>query len=68
MNIIFYTTNCPKCESLKKKLDIKSMVYKECTDVDTMLSKGITSAPALEVDDKIFAYKDAIKFLNSLEG
>lgn len=68
MNIIFYTTNCPKCSSLKNKLNAKSLSYTECSDTEIMLKKGIVSVPALEIDNKIFSYKDAIKFLNNMEG
>lgn len=67
MMITFYTTNCPKCSVLKNKLDTKHITYDTCEDSSIMLQKGITSAPALEVDGKIFNFKDAIKFINDLE-
>ena len=68
MSITFYTTNCPKCSILKKKLDDKNLAYNICEDVDSMLQKGITSAPALEIDEKILGFKEAVNFINNLEG
>ena len=32
-NIIFYTTNCPKCKVLKTKMDEIELTYKICEDV-----------------------------------
>ena len=67
MKITFYTTDCPKCEMLKSKLDAKNISYEICKDIDVMTSKGLKSAPALEVDNTIYNFKEAIKFINSLE-
>lgn len=68
MNMTFYTTNCPKCAVLQNKLNAKNLTYTICEDTTVMLEKGISSAPALEVDGTIYNFKDAIKFLNELEG
>lgn len=66
MNITFYTTGCPKCSVLKNKLDTAKLMYETSTNVDLMIEKGIKSAPALEVDGKIYSYKDAIHFINEV--
>ena len=65
-NIILYTTGCPRCNVLKKKLSDKSITYTENTDVDEMLSLGITEAPMLSVDGKLLKFTDAVKMLNEL--
>ena len=39
--IILYSTNCPKCNVLEKKLQSKNIDFEICNDVDLMLSKGI---------------------------
>lgn len=67
MKIILYSTGCPKCSILKKKLDMYHMDYEICRDTDVMLSKGLKEAPALEVEGKILGYKEAIKFINEKE-
>ena len=64
MNVIMYSTGCPKCKILKKKLDEKKVVYEEETDVEKMKSKGIDRVPVLEVDGKLFSYSEAVKLVN----
>ena len=63
MNIL-YTTHCPKCNVLKKKLESKNIEFKICEDVDLMLSKGIQQAPYLEVDNELMNFSNAIKWVN----
>lgn len=68
MNIIFYSTGCPKCKVLKNKLDAKGLEYTVIEDVDEMAKAGLRSAPALQIDDKpIMKYFDAVKWVNALE-
>ena len=64
MNVVMYSTGCPKCKILKKKLDEKKVVNEEETDVEKMKSKGIDSVPVLEVDGKLFSYSEAVKLVN----
>ena len=63
MNIL-YTTHCPKCNVLKKKLESKNIEFKICKDVDLMLSKGIQQAPYLEIDNELMDFSKAIKWVN----
>lgn len=65
MNVVLYTTHCPKCEVLKKKLDNADIEYQIEEDVDVMTDKGFLSAPMLEVDDKIMDFSEAVKWVNS---
>ena len=64
MNVVMYSTGCPKCKILKKKLDENKVVYEEETDVEKMKSKGINIVPVLEVDGKLFSYSEAVKLVN----
>ena len=41
MKIILYSTGCPKCEVLKKKLKTKNIEYVENNNVEDMESLGI---------------------------
>lgn len=63
MNIL-YTTHCPKCSVLEKKLNAKNIPYKEVTDVDLMISKGFDSMPVLEVDGMAMDFKTANTWIN----
>lgn len=63
MNVVLYSTHCPKCNILETKLKQKSISYEEVNDVDLMLSKGFTSVPKLEVDGVVYDYKDAVDWI-----
>lgn len=62
--IILYSTNCPKCNVLEKKLQSKNIDFEICNDVDLMLSKGIQQAPYLEIDNELMDFTKAIKWVN----
>lgn len=62
MDVILYSTNCPKCKVLEKKLDSIGIDYKIITDEDLMISKGFTSAPMLEVDGLLMDFGNAVRW------
>lgn len=64
MKVILYTTHCPKCTVLEKKLTSKNIPYEEVTDVDLMINKGFDAMPVLEVDDAIMDFKTANTWIN----
>ena len=66
--VTFYSTHCPKCIILEKKLKAANIDYTENNDVDVMLSKGLLTAPALEVDGKIYTFTQAVEWLKNQEG
>ena len=65
-NYVLYTTGCPKCRILEKKLNDKQIKFDVCNDTEKMKEIGITSVPVLSVDDNKLNYYDAVKHLNSL--
>lgn len=64
MNVILYTTHCPKCLVLEKKLTSKNIEFEEITDNELMLKKGFTIVPVLEVDGKTMEFKEANTWIN----
>ena len=62
-NVILYSTGCPKCQVLVKKLDAAGVRYTVSTDVDEMLALGIKAAPCLEVDGKLMDFPHANAWL-----
>lgn len=62
--ITFYTTHCPRCKVLAKKLDSKNIQYSVCEDQDKMLALGLKTAPALDVDGTIMTFEQVVKWLN----
>jgi len=65
MNIILYSTHCPKCIVLEKKLQSKNIEFKLIEDSNIMIEKGFMSAPMLEVDGDIMDFSKAIQWVNS---
>jgi glutaredoxin len=67
MEIILYSTGCPRCRVLEAKLKQKGIVYVECNDVKEMEEKEISTVPCLNVDGKILEFSSAVKWVNNLE-
>jgi len=63
--IILYSTHCPKCEVLKKKLAEKEITYTENNSVDEMLALGITEVPVLGIDGELKNFSAAVAWLNN---
>lgn len=66
--VILYSTGCPKCNVLKRKLDESCVKYTTEHNVDKMISLGISSAPALGVDGSILDFKQAVDWLRNRQG
>ena len=66
-NITLYSTGCPKCNVLKKKLNNAGINYVEVTDINIMEELGIDAVPVLKVNDKMLSYIDAVKYINEGE-
>ena len=65
MNVIFYSTHCPRCKVLETKLKQKEIAYIEENDVQKMLNLGLHTAPALQVGEEIMDFTNAVKWINS---
>lgn len=62
--VVLYTTGCPKCGVLKKKLDAKGIEYQENNSVTEMASLGITKVPVLKVEDRLLEFVEANDWIN----
>lgn len=62
-NIVLYSTGCPKCKVLKKKLDDAGVDYVVVSDVDEMLKLGMSSAPALGVGEELMDFAAAVNWI-----
>ena len=68
-NLKLYSTDCPKCKILEKKLINKHISFEKITDFDydEMKEKGFNFAPILEIDGGILMnFSDANNYINSL--
>ena len=63
--IKLYTTGCPKCSVLEKKLSTKGINFEKITDIDLMISKGYSAAPILEVDDTPLSFPEAVTWVTN---
>ena len=66
MNVILYSTGCPKCNILKKKLADAQIDSTVVEDIDVMLSKGLKDVPWLEVDGVLMNFIDSSKWINEV--
>lgn len=64
MDVILYSTGCPKCKVLEKKLTDKNVPYYEENSIDVMESLGICQVPMLLADGKLMTFSEANKWVN----
>lgn len=63
-SITLYSTHCPKCQVLEKKLTKAGIDFSVCDDVNFMREQGWTSAPMLEVNGEIMDFHAAVAWIN----
>lgn len=68
MKIILYSTDCPKCSILEKKLGQKGLEFDLIKNFDKkeMIKKGFVGAPILVVDDQYMDFSTANNWINNL--
>ena len=67
MEIILYSTNCPKCKILEKKLTEKNIKFTKNNNVIEMSELGIDQVPVLSIDGKMLSFVEANKWINERE-
>ena len=61
--VILYSTDCPRCRIIEKKLQDKGIKFELFNDVDAMIAKGFKEAPKLEVDGVVMDFKEANEWI-----
>ena len=64
MEIILYSTGCPKCNVLKKKMEMKGIGYEESGNMEFLIERGIKQAPILSIDGELLEFGEANKWIN----
>ena len=68
--VILYTTGCPKCKVLEKKLDNAKVSYTKIDDMDEILKvaneAGFDTAPMLDINGTVVNFEKAVEWVNSL--
>lgn len=62
--VIMYSTGCPRCLILKKKLEEKGIDFKINDSVDKMLSLGIKEVPYLDTGEELLNFREAVSWVN----
>lgn len=65
--VVLYSTNCPRCRVLEKKLNEKNIIFELVNDEDVMIEKGFMTAPMMEIDGSLYDFKNAVDWINGLE-
>ena len=68
MEVILYSTGCPKCNLLKKIMTENKIKYTEVTSIDEMQALGLTEAPQLSIDGQFYKFKDALMWARQNGG
>ena len=64
MEIIFYSTNCPKCKILEKKLTEKNIKFTKNNNVVEMAELGIDQVPVLSINGSLLNFVEANDWIN----
>lgn len=65
---VLYTTHCPKCTVLQKKLQGKGINFDIVEDLQIIKSKGFKSMPMLQINEQKLDFYNANKFINNYKG
>lgn len=65
LTVVLYSTHCPKCNVLEKKLKQKNILFEEVNDIEKMKEKGYLSVPVLEIDGVNLDFKMASDWINN---
>ena len=65
---VLYSTGCPKCKVLEKKLKSKNVDFVIESDIESVAKQGYTSAPILwyRNADKYYTFAEAVNFVNNI--
>lgn len=63
---ILYSTGCPKCNVLKKKLDEAGVKYDLVNDEDEMIRLGFSATPMFKRDGNYYDFSETVAWLRSV--
>ena len=64
MEITLYTTHCPRCTVIEKKLQMAGLEYTVNDNPAAIMALGFKTAPILMVDDEIYQFKQASDWIS----
>lgn len=67
--VLVYSTHCPKCNVLEKKLKMVGINYTVIDDQEQMIAMGLKSAPYLQVNcGELMDFTAAMKWIKEKEN
>lgn len=63
--VVLYSTGCPKCNVLEKKLKAKNVEFAVVEGEQAIAEKGFSEAPLLEVDGIVKTFPEAVQWVNT---
>ncbi len=67
MKVVLYTTHCPACSVLERKLDKAGIKYDMVEDPNEIIKLGFYSAPVLTVDENPLGLKQACDWIDAFD-
>lgn len=65
MEITLFSTSCPKCKILKKKLKEKNIQFTETSDIEELITMGFLEVPVLKIESLgYYTFPAAAKWVN----
>ena len=68
MDVVLYTTHCPLCTVLERKLDMAGVKYAINDNIDEIRKLGYLSVPVLIVDGNDMNFKEACVWADGMAG
>ena len=65
--ITLYSTGCPKCNILERRLTNDKINFTISDDIDKLIEMGFQNAPILQINDQFIEYGEAMKRLKAYE-
>lgn len=65
-DIILYTTHCPICLMLERKLKEKNIEYTEISNIDEIKKAGVKNVPVLKVDNEMMNSYSAMQWVKNI--
>ena len=66
--ITLYSTNCPKCNILERRLNKNNIEFTISNDIDKLIEMGFQNAPILQIGDQYYDYVDSMDKLKAYEA
>ena len=67
-DFVLYSTGCPKCKVLEKKMESKNMDFVIETNIDPLIEMGFMSVPVLynKSKNEYLNFTEAVNFVNNI--